>query len=119
MNTVDEVVNTYIKGTYTADVELLRSVFHEKASMTGYLGDELLVGGPQPFIEDIRSQPSMESNGDPYESETVSKIVVGNIADVVIRESGFRGVLKLENHFHLINDGTRWWIISKLFTVIE
>ncbi|MEO1771014.1 nuclear transport factor 2 family protein [Candidatus Enterococcus ferrettii] len=119
MNTVDKVVNAYIKGTFTGDTELLQSVFHEKARMTGYLGDQLLIGDPQPFIEDIGSQASMESNGDPYEAEVVSKVIVGNIADVTIRESGFRGSLKLEDHFHLIDDGTRWWIISKLFTVIE
>ena len=119
MNTVDEVINAYIQGTYKADVEMLQSVFHAQARMTGYLGDELLIGDPQPFIEDIGSQNSMENNGDPYEAEIVSKVVVGNIAEVTIRESGFRGSLKLEDHFHLINDGTRWWIISKLFTVIE
>lgn len=119
MNTVDDVINAYIKGTYTADVKMLESVFHEKARMSGYLGEDLLIGGPQPFIEDMGSQESMESKGDPYESEIVSKTIVGNIADVVIRESGFRGTLTLEDHFHLINDGSRWWIISKLFTVID
>lgn len=119
MSTVEKVIDAYIKGTYTADIDLLQSVFHEKARMTGYLGNELLIGDPQPFIEDIGSQASMESNGDPYESEIVSKVIVGKIANVVIRESGFRGTLKLEDHFHLINDGSRWWIISKLFTVID
>lgn len=118
MNTVEEVIDAYIKGTFTADTALLKEVFHPDAIMTGYLGEDLLLGTPQPFIEDIGSQPSMESLGHPYQAEVTAKVITGQIAEVTVKETGFRGEASLEDHFHLFNDGTRWFIISKLFTVL-
>lgn len=118
MKTVDEVIEAYIKGTYTADTALLQEVFHPAAIMTGYLGEDLLSGTPQPFIEDIGSQASMESLGHPYQAEVTAKTVTGKIAEVTVKETGFRGEASLEDHFHLFNDGSRWFIISKLFTVL-
>ena len=35
---VYEVLERYMEGTYTADIPMLESVFHQEARMTGYLG---------------------------------------------------------------------------------
>ncbi len=117
---VEAVLNNYMEGTYSGDVELLRSVFHPDAIMTGYMGDQLMIGDPNPFFEDIGSNPSMESQGTKYEGKITKLQVNGNIADAVIYETGFYGDGTLENHFHLIKDaGGEWKIISKCFTTVQ
>ena len=50
---VYEVLERYMEGTYTADIPMLESVFHQEARMTGYLGDQLIMGTPAPFLEDM------------------------------------------------------------------
>lgn len=39
---VKAVIENYMNGTYQADIEKLKGVFHEKAVMNGYLGIRLL-----------------------------------------------------------------------------
>ncbi|WP_300639420.1 nuclear transport factor 2 family protein, partial [uncultured Oscillibacter sp.] len=115
---VREVIQRYITGTYQADVEMLAGVFHPQAHMTGYLGDNLLLGTPEPFLQDIGSAPSMASKGDPYHAEIRELTVTGHIATVVLYETGFRGEGVLEDHFQLLLDGGKWSIISKNFTTL-
>ena len=115
---VKEVIQEYIDGTYYADIEKLKGVFHEKAVMNGYLGPNLLLTEPSGFIEDIAGSPSMESNNDPYNAEVKSITVKGNIASAAISETGFRGDAALMDFFHLIKTDGKWEIISKLFTTI-
>ena len=50
---IQEVLLNYINGTYESDIPLLKSCFHENAKMTGYLGDTLVDGTPEPFFEDM------------------------------------------------------------------
>lgn len=117
---VEAVLNNYMEGTYKADVELLKSVFHPDAIMTGYMGDQLMIGDPTPFLEDIGGNPSMESQGTEYKGEITKLLVNGNIADAVIYETGFYGDGTLENHFHLLKDENGGWkIISKCFTTVK
>lgn len=115
---VREVLQRYITGTYQADVEMLSSVFHPQAHMTGYLGDTLLLGTPQPFLDDMVSQPSMASTGAPYHAEIRELNVTGRIASAIVYETGFRGDGVLEDHFQLLLENGRWSIISKNFTTL-
>lgn len=115
---VKKVMQNYIDGTYKADIEMLKGVFHENAVMNGYLGPHLLLGDPTPFIEDIGSAPSMESNGDPFQAEIESIHIEGDVASVVLSESGFRGEASLVDFFHLIKIDGKWYIISKAFTTV-
>ena len=115
---VRKVIQNYIDGTYMADVNKLKGVFHEKAVMNGYLGPQLILAGPEPFLEDIGSAPSMESNGDPYRAEIESIHIEGSVASVVLSETGFRGEASLVDFFHLIKTDGEWTIISKAFTTV-
>jgi hypothetical protein len=115
---VRKVIENYQEGTYKADIEKLKSVFHEKAVMNGYIGPDLLMGDPAPFIDDIASAPSMESNGDSYQGEIESIHIEGNVATVVFSETGFRGEASLVDFFHLIKVEGNWYIISKTFTTV-
>ena len=115
---VKKVIQSYIDGTYEADIEKLKSVFHEKAVMNGYLGQDTILADPAPFIEDISSAPSMKSNYDPYQAEIESIYIEGNIASVIVSETGFRGTASLVDLFHLIKTDGEWRIISKVFTTV-
>jgi len=115
---IREVVQRYIDATYEADIPALRSCFHKEARMTGFLGDQLLIGTPEPFFQDMASTPSMKSNGDPYNAIICSLSSTGRIGYAVVLETGFRGSGVIENHFQLIYDEGKWSIISKNFTTI-
>jgi len=45
------VVENYIKGSYTADIGLLKRCFHPDALMSGYYRGDLEIGSPQPFFD--------------------------------------------------------------------
>lgn len=118
MDSVEALMQAYIRGTYTADTHLLASTFHEQAIMTGSLGDGVAISSPAPYIEDIGSQPSMEELDQPYQAEIIDLVTTGQIASVTLAVTGFRGKVAMKGHFHLFNSGEKWQIISKLFTVL-
>ena len=113
---VRKVVQQYIDGTYQGDVGALRDCFHPKAVMNGYLQDQLLIGGPEPFFENMQNAPSMAEAGAPYKGEITFLDVVGNVANVTIKETGFGGGMAFTDYFHLIKERDEWKIISKTFT---
>jgi hypothetical protein len=113
---VERVVQQYIDGTYQGNVKALRACFHPKAVMNGYLQDQLLLGGPEPFFENIENNPSMAEAGAPYKGKITFLDVVGNVATVTIKETGFSGGIAFTDYFHLIKEQDQWKIISKTFT---
>jgi len=116
---VRTVIQRYIDGTYRADIPELRSVFHPHARMTGFLGEEFLLGTPEPFFQDMASAPSMESQGTNYHAEIRELTIAGRIASVVLYETGFRGEGVLEDHFQLVCLKGTWSILSKNFTTLS
>ena len=115
---VKQVIQNYMDGTYKAEIDKLKGVFHEKAVMNGYLGPDCLLADPSGFIADIAGSPSMASNNDPYQAEIESIRIEGNVASVIVSETGFRGEGTLVDFFHLIKVDGKWSIISKLFTTL-
>lgn len=115
---VKQVMQNYMDGSYQADIEKLKSAFHPNAVMNGYLGPECVLATPAAFIDDIASAPSMASQKDAYQAEIESIRIEGNVAAVVVSETGFRGSATLVDFFHLIKTDGEWKIISKLFTTL-
>ncbi|MEW5725566.1 MAG: nuclear transport factor 2 family protein [Thermodesulfobacteriota bacterium] len=113
---VREVVQRYIDGTFNGDAGVIRKCFHPQAVMNGYLGDQLFLGGPEPFFQQIENSPSMSQAGAPYQAEITSLDLVGRVASATVKETGFAGEMNFTNYFHLIKDEGQWKIISKLFT---
>ena len=116
MNEVKAVIQAYIDGTYEADVEKLKSVFAKNAVMNGYLGPDCVLATPSVFVDDIASAPSMKSAGDAYDAQIESIHIEGDIASVVVSETGFRGSATLVDIFQLVKIDGAWKIVSKLFT---
>lgn len=115
---IRECIQNYIDGTYEADIEKLKCCFAPQAVMNGFLNGGILRSTPQPFIDDIASAPSMKEQNCSYEATILSESITGEIASVIVRETGFRGTTAMENHFHLMKIDGQWKIVSKLFTTL-
>jgi len=113
---VRHAIQQYIDGSYSGSVDTLRKVFHTKASMAGYLQGQLVIGTPGPFFADIEKHPPMAESGAPYKAEIKSVDVAGQIATVILVETGFFGVINFTDYFHLLKEHGEWKIISKTFT---
>ena len=104
------VIDAYIEGTRTRDVGLLKAVFAEGAVMVGWLGPDLLTGGPEPFYG------ALEANevGDDYAARSTVE-VTERIATATIEEQNLLG-MNFTNHFQIVQlaDGS-WRIAAKLF----
>ena len=109
------ILERYIDAVYHADVEMLRGTFHPSAHMSGYLGDDLLVGGPEPFFADVGSRPSMAESGADYKARITSLEVSGRAASATLEESGFFGSMRFVNYFVLLAIDGEWQIVAKTF----
>lgn len=109
------VIEQYIESYIHADVPALRAVFASDAIMNGYLDGTLLEGTPEPFFQNVASNPSLKSSG--FEPEyTIEQVsITHQIASVVLRETGF-GPFNFTDYMHLLKRDGVWKIISKTFT---
>jgi ketosteroid isomerase-like protein len=112
---VRAVLDRYADAVYRGDMETLKDIFHPAARMNGYLGDTLLLGGPEPFLADIGGHPPMAESGTPFKAEFSAIHVSGRTAAATLHETGFFGTGKFVNYFHLLHDDGEWKIVSKTF----
>ncbi len=112
---VQAIADAYIAATYEGDAETLRKIFHESAVMNGYMDGKLLMSGPEPFIEQMGSNPSLKASGAPYKAAIDYIDVSGNIGSVTISETGF-GPKSFTNYLHVLKQDGEWKIVSKTFT---
>jgi ketosteroid isomerase-like protein len=112
---VRAVLDQYTEAVFRADVQTLAKLFHPAAVMNGYLGDTLLVGGPEPFLADIGGRPAMAVTGAPFKTEWTAVHVAGRTATATLEETGFFGGGHFVNYFHLLLDGGEWKLVSKTF----
>ena len=113
---VRETICAYVEGTYNADIDILRPLFHVHATLAGDLPGQRLYGNADDFFAHLKSRPSMKDNGDAYDSQIDYIDVTSNIASVTLRETNFFGELDFVNYLSLIKDGHRWKIIAKTFS---
>lgn len=112
---VRATMERYVDAVYRADVDTLRELFHPAAAMCGYLGDTLLVGGPEPFFVDLGGRPSMQSEQAPYKAEILDVHSSSLTAGLRLEETGFFGAFSFVNYFHLLKVDGEWKIVSKTF----
>ncbi|MDJ0686835.1 MAG: nuclear transport factor 2 family protein [Alphaproteobacteria bacterium] len=108
---IRNVAEKYAEGTRNRDIALLKTLFHENAVMSGWLGPDLLIGSPAPFFG------ALEANevGLDYSSETIDVWSDGMIGGATTKEENLLG-LSFTNVFQMVKttDGD-WKIVSKLF----
>lgn len=114
MKEIREIMEQYVQGTKEGDINLLASLFHPRAIMSGDLGaNKLVVASPEIFFKDIEGEKADDS----YTFSIGDIKVNGAIASAVLEEEGLKGA-SFENHFQLQKIDGRWLIISKLFTTV-
>lgn len=113
---IEDLLNRYFKAVGEADVDTLKTIFHEKAAMYGYLGEDTVLATPQVFYDDLQSKPSMKESGTDCRCKIVDITVTGNVAAASIYVTNFYGMCDVTDMFHLMKlDGT-WRIVCKSFT---
>ena len=112
---VRHVMLRYTEAVFKADVATLRELFHPAAEMSGYLGDMLIAGTPEPFLLDVGGRASMEATGAPYKAEILDIHASARTASLRLEETGFFGVTSFVNYFHLLKVGEDWKIVAKTF----
>lgn len=110
---IRQVLARYTEGTYEGNAGKLRSSFHEKAVMNGYLGEQLLMASPEPFIAEVCKKP-MQASGFDYRPVIDEISLDGKVAQATLTETYPDG-MRFTNYFHLLDDGRGWKIISKAF----
>jgi hypothetical protein len=115
---VRRVMERYVEAVYKADADTLRGLFHPAAVMSGYLGDTLLAGSPEPFLVDVGGRPSMESTGALYTAGILDIHASSRTASLRLEETGFFGVHSFVNYFHLLKVEGEWKIVAKTFESI-
>lgn len=112
---VNAIARAYITATHEGDVEGFRKIFHTAIAMNGYLGEQLVIGNADMFLDQMANNPSLKSAEAPYKATVESLEVAGNIASVTLKETGFNG-MSFTNYLHLLKEDGGWKIISKTFT---
>ena len=111
---VRQVVQQYVEGCQVGNVDLLKDVFHADAQMVGFLGGNLMYGGPDPFYDAVANNPSPQASGADYKTEICDVTVAATVATATLKETGFLG-MNFTNFFHLLLTDDGWKIISKAF----
>lgn len=112
-NGIREAISYYAEGTRTGRVEILKEGFHQHAILCGYLGDEMIAAPIEGFYDWINANPAPAETGEVFSCSILAIEVTGRVAAATIRETSHEG--DVIDHFHLLKDKDRWWIVSKLW----
>ena len=109
-----DTINELVEACHSGNVEKLRGVFNQGALMSGYYNGEYYSGSPEPFFDEVGDNPCPAGTGAEYIGEIVSVEEFGNIANVVLKETGFLGA-NFINLFQLVCIDGNWLIVSKAY----
>ena len=82
---VRTVIEQYIEGSGSGDAALLRSIFYKDAVMMGAMGEERMLGTPEPFFKMIEDSPPLSESDSEYMAEIVDIRVFGQAAIATLR----------------------------------
>jgi len=108
-----EAIKYYTEGMRTGSVEILKKGFHQQAILCGYLGDEMIAAPIEGLYDWVNSNPAPAATGEVFGCSILSIEATGRVAAATVRETSHEG--DVIDYFHLLKDGDRWWIVSKLW----
>ena len=113
---INGLIQKYGNCMNESDEAMTKEVFHENASVVGYLHGELMQMSIEDFSGFVSSQqPSPKENGEEILLEIVSMDIAGSTASVRVRD-GYIGHVFLDTLSFLETNG-EWKIYNKLFHV--
>ena len=112
-NGIREAITYYADGMKTGNPEILKKGFHQQAILCGYLGDEKIAAPIEALYEWVQSNPAPAASGEHFECSILAIEITGRVASATVRETSHEE--NVIDYFHLLKDGDRWWIVSKLW----
>lgn len=116
--TARDVLDAYAEGCRRLDRDLLARCFLPHAVMAGDLDGKLLVGGPEPFLDDVAGIAAAGIDHAGFAAQVIELTVNGRVAAGAVHSTGFAGRFAFLDRFHLIEDESGWLITSKSFTTL-
>lgn len=114
-----KLMDEYYNSVYNADVDNLRSLFHEKAVMIGFTGNMFLSGTPEPFFKVIAGGPSSASVGAICSAVYIELSIRGSAAEARTYADGFYGSSTVEDFFEMVKEDGNWKIICKIINDVR
>lgn len=114
---IEATVTRYFRGMKEADVDLLKSAFHEHAGLFGPFGAEIIAAPISTFFEWVAENLEPGASGEDHELEIDSIDSIGPVALVRCRELGFMGHDSAEI-FTLLRTDAGWKITNKSWAEI-
>ena len=112
---ITRVITQYVEGFLHANGGALRGAFAADAVMKGYMGDRLVEGTPDVFIENVAKSAPIAS-GSPDARYEIGEIdITGHVAAVAVTEYSFGGS-NFTDYMHLLKRDGHWKIVSKTFS---
>ncbi|MFU8895268.1 MAG: nuclear transport factor 2 family protein [Gammaproteobacteria bacterium] len=107
---IEAVMQTYIEGGRTGSIDPLRPIFHEMATICGYVGPDLFAGPIQMFYDwHTENGPAAE-----LVAGDIRIDVEGSAASVRVELDNWTGH-RFTDFFTLVKIDGRWQIMSKVF----
>lgn len=110
-------LESYFNGIFVGDTDLLRSVFHPMAFLSGDIKGEPYFKMLEHYLEGVKNRKSPNELGADFGMEIISIEIINSIAvaktHVPIFEYNYYDLLNL-----VLIDG-KWLIVNKLFTHVN
>lgn len=107
---IEAVMKTYVEGGRTGSVDTLRPIFHELATICGYVGPDLFA---QP-IEQFYDWHQENGPAADLEAGDIQIDIEGTAATVRIELDNWKGH-RFTDFFTLVKIEGQWQILSKVF----
>lgn len=114
---ISALIETYFRGLYRGDTDLLRSVFHPQALLFGEVRGQRYQNSVEGFLAVVAGRQSPQQRGEEFRMQVIDVRETGSIACANLRVPmlGF----DYFDYVALLHDGNRWQIVNKLFTHVE
>jgi len=111
---ISTVLDSYMKGLFHGDTELLRTVFHPQAALFGDVRGVPYQNSLDGWLEAVAKRQSPHDLGEQFRMEVLGVEVLNEIAYAKARcpMLGFNYM----DYLSLVHHGDRWLIANKLFT---
>jgi hypothetical protein len=111
---IESTITRYFRGMKEADVDLLKSAFHEHAGFFGPFGDQLIAAPISHLYDWVAGNLTPDASGSDHEIDIDNIEVQGPIAMARCTEKGFLGH-DFAEYFTLLKTDDGWKITNKSY----
>lgn len=111
---IHKTLGIYAAGLRDGSVAQLKRAFRPQALVSGYIGEEKFVKPVAFLYAFVRKNKAAVKKSPPPAPEVRAITISGNTAVVTLLEKAYLGD-DYTTFLQLMQMGSRWWIVSKLF----